>query len=110
MYDKSLEILLKQLTGEEVTKEEAAYQRDRHTKYELVRYVYFEKAKSIDPALQDFHFTPSESFMEVPIYDMVESLLKIDEAVNRGEYKPLDFEDLGWYHNPPETGVEKTTI
>ena len=81
---------------------------DRTAKYELVRYVYIEKMRHDGIELQNFHFTPGESFMDTPIIDIVNGLLKVNKAIKNGDYEVLDFGDSSLVKfNPPHTGKEK---
>jgi hypothetical protein len=104
MNTEILNISMKMIIGEEVTEAEAQQVKEYDLKYALVRYIYMEKKKHDTPenvpVLTQFHFTPGEGFMETPIYDMVDELLKIDLSVRKGNYK----------HNPPVTGREKREL
>jgi hypothetical protein len=91
MFDKAFELTMKSLTSEGLTKDEAKYLCERNAKYELVRYVYMEKMKHEGSALSNFHFTPGNSFVDTPIIDIVNSLLKINENIKDGKVTPLDF-------------------
>ena len=110
MIDKAFELTMKSLSSEGLTDDEAKYLRERNAKYELVRYVYMEKMKHEGSGLTDFHFTAGDSFMDTPIIDIVNSLLKINENIKDGKVTPLDFGDLDWRDNPPHSGKEKTTL
>ena len=46
--------------------------------------------------LVDFHFTPGESFDDMPIIDIVNGLLKMNEAIKNGDYEVLSFGDSHW--------------
>ena len=96
--------------GKKLTDDEAKYLRLRNAKYEIVRYVYMEKMEHEGSKLTDFHFTPGDSFVDTPIIDIVNSLLKINENIKDGKVTPLDFGDLNWRDNPPHSGKEKTTL
>lgn len=91
MLDKAFELTMRSLSGEELTDDEKKYVRDRNAKYELVRYVYMEKMKHDGFELQGFQFSPGDDFMETPVFDMVNSLLKVNEAIKNGDYEALDF-------------------
>lgn len=109
MIDKAYELTMKSLTGD-LTVDEAQYLKKRNAKYELVRYVYMEKMKHDGSGLTDFQFTPGDNFVDTPIIDIVNSLLKINENIKDGKVTPLDFGDLDWRDNPPHSGKEKTTL
>jgi hypothetical protein len=108
MIDKAYELAMKAIAGKELTDDEAKYLRLRNAKYEIVRYVYMEKMEHEGSKLTDFHFTPGDSFVDTPIIDIVNGLLKINENVKDGKVTPLDFGDA--LHNPPHSGKEKTTL
>lgn len=110
MIDKAYELTMKAMSGKELTDDEAKYLRLRNAKYEIVRYVYMEKMEHEGSKLTDFHFTPGDSFVDTPIIDIVNGLLKINENVKDGKVTPLDFGDLNWRDNPPHSGKEKTTL
>jgi hypothetical protein len=110
MLDKAYELTLKMFSGEQLTDDESKYLRARNAKYEFVRYVYMEKMKHEGSELKQFHFTPGESFMDTPIIDIVNDLLKINEAIKNGDSKVYNFGDLRWKDNPPHSGKEKTTL
>lgn len=93
MFDKAYELTIKSLSGKELTDDEKKYVRERNAKYELVRYVYIEKMRRDGIELQNFHFTPGESFMDTPIIDIVNGLLKVNEAIKNGDYEVVDFDD-----------------
>jgi hypothetical protein len=104
MLDKAFELTMKSISGEELTDDEKKYVRERNAKYELVRYVYMEKMKHEGSGVTQFHFTPGESFMDTPIIDIVNSLLKINHGIKEGKVTPRDFGDLNWIYNPPHSG------
>ena len=110
MLDKAFELTMKSISGEELTDDEKKYVRERNAKYELIRHVYIEKMRHDGHDLQNFHFTPGDGFMETPIFDIVNSLLKINESIKNGDYEVLDFGDSSWVNNPPHTGREKTKL
>lgn len=111
MLDKAYELTMKAFSGEQLTDDESKYLRARNAKYELVRYVYIEKMKHEGSELKQFHFTPGESFMDTPIIDIVNDLMKFNEAIKNGKVKPLNFGDLSLVkHNPPHSGKEKTEL
>jgi hypothetical protein len=110
MLDKAYELTMKMFSGEQLTDDESKYLRARNAKYEFVRYVYMEKMKHDGSGLTNFQFTPGESFMDTPIIDIVNDLLKINEAIKNGDGKVYNFGDLRWKDNPPHSGKEKTTL
>ena len=111
MFDKALELTMKAFSGEQLTDDESKYLRARNAKYEFVRYVYIEKMKHEGSELKQFHFTPGESFMDTPIIDIVNDLMKFNEAIKNGKVKPLNFGDLSLVkHNSPHSGKEKTEL
>lgn len=110
MNTEIYELAIKSLLGEELTDDEKLRLQRRNSKYELVRYVYMEKMKHDGLELQNFQFSPGESFMETPIIDIVNGLLKMHEAIKNGDYEVLDFGDSHWVNNPPKTGREKTKL
>jgi hypothetical protein len=81
--------------------------RDRNAKYELVRYVYMEKMKHEGSEITQFHFTPGDGFMETPIFDIVNDLMKINEAIKNGDYEIANWNDVD---GPPHTGIKKTEL
>ena len=93
MFDKAYKLTMKAFSGEELTDDEKKYVRERNVKYELVRYVYIEKMRHDGVELQNFHFTPGESFTDTPIIDIVNGLLKVNEAIKNGDYEVVDFDD-----------------
>jgi hypothetical protein len=107
---KDLQLFMKSLSDEELTEDEAKYLRERNIKYEMVRYVYTEKMKHEGSGLTNFQFSPGESFMDTPIIDIVNDLMKFNEAIKNGNYEVADFDDLDWSDNPPHSGREKTTL
>lgn len=110
MFDKALELTMKAFSGEQLTDDESKYLRARNAKYEFVRYVYMEKMKQEGSGLTNFQFTPGESFMDTPIIDIVNDLMKFNEAIKNGDYEVADFGDSNREHNPPHSGKEKTTL
>jgi hypothetical protein len=110
MIDKALTIAMNAMSGKELTDDEKNYVRLRNAKYEIVRYVYMEKMKHEGSELVNFQFSPGDSFVDTPIIDIVNGLLKINENVKDGKVTPLDFGDLNWRDNPPHSGKEKTTL
>lgn len=74
---------LKQLMGQALTDDEKDQIKAYDRKYTLVRALYLEKRKFDGKNLSDFHFTPGDKFMDIPVVDIVNSLLDIalSEAV-----------------------------
>lgn len=107
---KDLELFMKSLSDEGLTDDEKKYMRERNIKYEMVRYVYMEKMKHEGSELIGFQFSPGESFMDTPIIDIVNDLMKFNEAIKNGNYEVADFDDLDCRDNPPHSGREKTTL
>ncbi len=93
MLDKAYELTMKMFSGEQLTDDESKYLRARNAKYEFARYVYMEKMKHDGSGLTNFQFTPGESFMDTPIIDIVNGLLKVNEAIKNGDYDVVDFGD-----------------
>ena len=87
MIDKAFELTMKSLTSEGLTDDEKKYMRERNAKYELVRYVYMEKMKHEGSGLTNFQFSPGDSFMDTPIIDIVNDLMKFNEAIKNGNYE-----------------------
>jgi len=108
--DKAFELTMKAFSGEQLTDDESKYLRARNAKYEIVRYVYMEKMKHEGSGLTQFHFTPGDNFIDTPVIDIVNGLLKLNQAIKDGNVKSLDFGDGSWEHNPPHTGREKTEL
>ena len=98
---------MKSISGEELTDDEKKYMRERNAKYELVRYVYMEKMKHEGSEITQFHFTPGESFIDTPIIDIVNVLMKINEAIKNGDYEIASWDDVD---GPPYTGREKIEL
>jgi len=111
MIDKAFELTMKALGGEEITDDEKLYLQKRNAKYELVRHIYMEKMEHEKTGLVNFQFTPGENFVDTPTIDIVNELLKFNEAIKNGDYEILDFGDLKLKKsNPPDTGKEKTSL
>ena len=110
MFDKALELTMKAFSGEQLTDDESKYLRARNAKYEIVRFIYMEKMKHEGSGLTNFHYTPGDSFMDTPIIDIVNDLLKINEVIKNGDYEVADFGDSNRKHNPPHSGKEKTAL
>lgn len=114
MIDKAYnftELTLRSVIGEQLTDDEKRYVHERTAKYELVRYLYTEKMRHDGVDLKNFHFTPGDGFMDVPIYNIVNGLLEVNKAIKNGDYEVLDFGDSSLVKsNPPYTGKEKTDL
>lgn len=114
MIDKAYdftELTLRSVIGEQLTDDEKRYVHERNAKYELVRYLYTEKMKHDGLELQNFQFSPGDSFMETPIIDVVNGLLKVLENIKNGDYDVVDFGDSSLVKsNPPHTGKEKIEL
>ena len=110
--DKALELTMKSLSSERLTDDEKKYLHNRNAKYELVRYVYMEKMKHEGSEIKQFHFSPGDNFMDTPILDIVNELMRVNEAIKNGKVKPLNFGDGTGLRksNPPHTGQEKTML
>jgi hypothetical protein len=97
-----------------LTEADSTYLRERSMKYELVRFMVKEKLNHMGPnKTSDFHFSPGEGFMDMPIYDVAHSIIKTYEDLASGklESKELDFGDYKLRkHNPPHTGRKKTAL
>jgi hypothetical protein len=69
-----------------------------------------EKMKHEGSGLTNFQFSPGESFIDTPIIDIVNELLKMNESIKNGNYEVVDFGDSNRKHNPPHTGKTKRTL
>ena len=107
---KAFDLTMKALMGEQLTDEEKLYLQKRDAKYKLVQYVYMEKMNHDGAGLTQFEFTPGESFMDTPIVDIVNGLLKLDQDIKDGKYTPQVFGDSNRMSNPPKTGRVKTNL
>lgn len=111
MIDKAFGLTMKALGGEELTDDEKLYVQKRNAKYELVRYIYMEKMEHENTGLKDFHFSPGDNFVDTPTIDIVNELLKFNEAIKNGDYEVIEFDDLRLKKsNPPVTGKDKTSL
>ena len=104
MLDKSHNLLLKHISGEDLTDGEKKYLKERHFRYELVKYLYLEKRRHMYEGaekLVGFDFTPGDDFMDTPIMDTVNALVKLHEDTMCGAIKPtrIRFGDIK--SNPP---------
>lgn len=97
IFDLNTRLLMR----EQLSAEEIKLLRDYNSKYELVRFLVMEKNKS-----KNFHFTPGDLFMELPIIDIVNECLKVFDG------KPFRFNDGKSLDpsNPPVTGQEKQKL
>lgn len=104
------ELRIKSVLGEQLADEEVKKLKNRNAKYELVRFLYIEKMKSIGVNLAGFQFTPGQDFENTPTIDVVNALINIHVKIESGEYQPLNFGDRKWVHNPPHTGLKKIKL
>ena len=107
------EIAFRQMAGEDIEDAERKRLKEYNARYALVRFLYLEKvnAEAKDgPEVTNFHFTPGDGFMEIPILDVVNELLGWTQAIKDGKVKPHSFGDSHWVDNPPKTGLTKTTL
>jgi hypothetical protein len=100
MFDKALTIAMNAMSGKELTDDDKNYVRKRNAKHEIIRYVYMEKMKYEGSQLVNFQFTPGDSFVDTPIIDIVNSLLKINKNIKDGKVTPLDFGDVSLVRRP----------
>ncbi len=110
----------KAFVGEDLTDDEKKLLREYDAKYKIVRHIVMEKRKHEGFNLVDFQFTPGDKFMDLPILDLANGILKSFSAPS----KPLDFGDgtfvfddegnpipqRGVYGNPPHTGLPKRSL
>ena len=100
---------LRAILGEDLTAEETHALREYDLKYQIVRYVYMDKMKTDGCPMSDFHFSPGDKFMETSVYDMVKTIVDMNEELRNA--KPLSFGDSkNPVHNPPTTGKEKVDL
>jgi hypothetical protein len=69
------DISMKAFLGESLSLKEQEELTERNFRYELVRFLYVEKMKSLGIPINNFHFTPSDGWMEVPVYDIITNLI-----------------------------------
>lgn len=113
------ELSAKALVGEELTDDEKKLLREYDAKYKIVRHIVMEKRKHEGFDLVDFQFTPGDGFMDAPILDLANGIIKSFSLPT----KPLDFGDgtfvfddegrpipKGIYGKPPHTGRQKKTL
>jgi hypothetical protein len=112
MNDKILDITRKMLVGEEVSDAEVELLKEYNLKYALVKFIYMEKRKHDalegSTKLMNFFFSPGSEFMETPIYDIVENLLKFDISVKN--LIGADISEFDYQSKPPFTGMEKRQL
>jgi hypothetical protein len=90
--DKAFEITTDLLMGKEVSDEDKLWLQKRNAKYEIVRVLYMEKMNAMNAdgmKLTNFQFTPGDSFAETPTIDVLNELLKLNEAIKRGEFTEM---------------------
>jgi hypothetical protein len=90
------DLLMRAMLGEVLTPEEQAELKARNFRYELVRTLYMEKMKHLGVNIKNFHFTPGDDWMNVPVYDMLSMFIEIHEKRESGEYKPIDMSQVDW--------------
>jgi hypothetical protein len=88
------DILTRAMLGEVLSAEEQAQLKARNFRYELVRTLYMEKMRALGVNIKNFHFTPGDKWMDLPVYDLISSLIGIHEKRESGEYKPIDISEL----------------
>lgn len=64
----------------------------------------WKKMKHEGSGLANFQFSPGDLFMDTPIIDIVNDLMKFNEALKNGNYEVADFGDSHWVDNPPHSG------
>jgi hypothetical protein len=84
-------ITMKAMSGKILSSEEQEELRERNFRYELVRFLYTEKMKSLGSPIKDFHFSPSDGWMDVPVYDIITNFI---EAINSVDTKEVDGDEL----------------
>jgi hypothetical protein len=87
--DKAFEITTDLLMGKEVSDEDKLWLQKRNAKYEIVRILYMEKMNADGMQLTNFQFTPGDKFAETPTIDILNDLLKLNEAIKRGEFTKM---------------------
>lgn len=114
------ELSAKALVGEELTSDEKKLLHDYDTKYKIVRHIVMEKRKHEGFNLVDFQFTPGDGFMDMPILDIANGIIKSFSAPSKlsdfgdgtfmfnDEGRPIP--QRGVYGNPPHTGKEKKSL
>lgn len=88
------DINIKKLIGEELTEDEVTHLKNYNSSYELVRFLVVQKLQAKGAKMQNFHFTPGESFLDTPIIDTVNGIIDILDKTDRGEIKPISVTDL----------------
>lgn len=90
--DRAFELSTKAIKGEPLTDEEKEFLKKRNSKYKIVCYLVKEKLNHMHPdrEMVDFHFTPGDEFMDMPIVDIVNAIVNIDTS----KATPIDFNDL----------------
>jgi len=59
-----------------------------------------EKMKHEGSELKQFQFSPGDNFMDTPVIDIMNGLLKVYEDIKNGDYEVLDFGDSYWADYP----------
>lgn len=112
MFDKAFELHIRSARGDELSEAEKSYLHERNAKYALVRYVFLDKMKRDGYDLVDFHFSPSEEFMDHSVYDIVSKLIKFGKKLGRsldsGNAGP--FGEPPIWDNPPQSGKKKSSF
>lgn len=98
MFELQTKILVGE--GDELTEEEKKYVHTYNTKYKLVQYLYLEKMNHGKDSMKltNFHFTPGDKFVEMPIIDTVNALLNIDLS----KAEKMDFGDASRHFEKSE--------
>ena len=90
--DKAFEITTDLLMGKEVSDEDKLWLQKRNVKYEIVRVLYMEKMNADGMQLTNFQFTPGDKFAETPTIDILNDLLKFNEAIKRGDFTEIEID------------------
>ena len=79
-----------------MTEADSTYVHERAIKYQLVRFMVVEKLNHSDSDMKtkDFHFSPDTNFMDTPIYDVVNVIVKTFEELVAGVSKPLTEKEI----------------
>lgn len=99
---ENAELYARHLAGGPLTEEEKNHLRLHSIRYNLVRALYMEKVKAEGLNLTDFHFSPGSNWENAPIVDIVNELLKFNQAVKDGNVKLVS--------GPPRTGLKKVNL
>ena len=90
MRDTLYELALKAATGYQLPASDKQTVQEYKIRYELVRLMCLEKMRQEGLELKNLHSTPGESFMEAPLVDTTNNLLKVLEAVKNNDYEAVD--------------------